>query len=159
LRQTILPVIGVPMPTTSLNGIDSLLSIVQMPKGIPVATMAIGKEARGTRLVRRRDNRVERRCIGERLQSWRGARAKECSRRITVNSGRTRARAKDEASSFAMRRRYNLVLVAWTLAFIELGACSASSAEIRRAGKLTVPRNVALVDSRPIPGGLRLTRI
>ena len=41
--KTILPVIGVPMPTTSLNGIDSLLSIVQMPKGVPVATMAIGK--------------------------------------------------------------------------------------------------------------------
>lgn len=41
--KTILPVIGVPMPTTSLNGIDSLLSIVQMPRGVPVATMAIGK--------------------------------------------------------------------------------------------------------------------
>src|SRR5579863_6568619 len=41
--KTILPVLGVPMPTTSLNGIDSLLSIVQMPKGVPVGTMAIGK--------------------------------------------------------------------------------------------------------------------
>ncbi|MGH7248403.1 MAG: 5-(carboxyamino)imidazole ribonucleotide mutase [Pseudomonadota bacterium] len=41
--KTILPVIGVPMPTTSLSGMDSLLSIVQMPKGVPVATMAIGK--------------------------------------------------------------------------------------------------------------------
>jgi 5-(carboxyamino)imidazole ribonucleotide mutase len=41
--KTILPVIGVPLPATALNGIDSLLSIVQMPKGIPVATMAIGK--------------------------------------------------------------------------------------------------------------------
>ncbi len=41
--KTLLPVIGVPMPTTSLNGMDSLLSIVQMPKGVPVATMAIGK--------------------------------------------------------------------------------------------------------------------
>jgi 5-(carboxyamino)imidazole ribonucleotide mutase len=40
---TLLPVIGVPIPSTSLNGMDSLLSIVQMPKGIPVATMAIGK--------------------------------------------------------------------------------------------------------------------
>jgi 5-(carboxyamino)imidazole ribonucleotide mutase len=37
-----LPVIGVPIPSTSLNGIDSLLSIVQMPKGVPVATVAIG---------------------------------------------------------------------------------------------------------------------
>ena len=38
-----LPVIGVPIDSTSLNGLDSLLSIVQMPKGIPVGTMAIGK--------------------------------------------------------------------------------------------------------------------
>ncbi len=40
---TSLPVIGVPMDTTALKGMDSLLSIVQMPAGIPVATMAIGK--------------------------------------------------------------------------------------------------------------------
>lgn len=38
---TALPVIGVPMKSSSLNGIDSLLSIVQMPKGVPVATVAI----------------------------------------------------------------------------------------------------------------------
>jgi len=41
--QTTLPVIGVPMKSSSLNGLDSLLSIVQMPGGVPVATMAIGK--------------------------------------------------------------------------------------------------------------------
>lgn len=41
--KTLLPVIGVPIPTQSLNGMDSLFSIVQMPGGIPVATMAIGK--------------------------------------------------------------------------------------------------------------------
>src|SRR5438874_13780888 len=40
--HTILPVIGVPMQSAALNGIDSLLSTVQMPKGIPVATVAIG---------------------------------------------------------------------------------------------------------------------
>jgi 5-(carboxyamino)imidazole ribonucleotide mutase len=40
--KTTLPVIGVPMPTRALDGIDSLLSIVQMPRGIPVATVAIG---------------------------------------------------------------------------------------------------------------------
>ncbi len=40
---TPLPVIGVPMETKSLQGIDSLLSTVQMPSGVPVATMAIGK--------------------------------------------------------------------------------------------------------------------
>src|SRR5262245_45315793 len=40
--HTPLPVIGVPVATTSLNGLDSLLSIVQMPRGVPVATVAIG---------------------------------------------------------------------------------------------------------------------
>ena len=40
--ETILPVIGVPVQSRALNGLDSLLSIVQMPGGIPVATMAIG---------------------------------------------------------------------------------------------------------------------
>src|SRR5438045_721515 len=41
--HTILPVIGVPIPSTSLNGMDSLLSTVQIPAGIPVSTVAIGK--------------------------------------------------------------------------------------------------------------------
>ena len=40
--KTYLPVIGVPIPTENLRGLDSLLSIVQMPKGVPVATVAIG---------------------------------------------------------------------------------------------------------------------
>ena len=41
---TRIPVIGVPIETKKLKGLDSLLSIVQMPKGIPVATVAIGKD-------------------------------------------------------------------------------------------------------------------
>jgi len=41
--ETTLPVIGVPMPASPLQGLDSLLSTVQMPPGVPVATMAIGK--------------------------------------------------------------------------------------------------------------------
>ena len=41
--QTLLPVIGVPIDATSLHGLDALLATVQMPGGIPVATMAIGK--------------------------------------------------------------------------------------------------------------------
>ncbi len=44
---TILPVIGVPLAGSALNGVDALYSIVQMPKGIPVATMAIGKAGAG----------------------------------------------------------------------------------------------------------------
>jgi 5-(carboxyamino)imidazole ribonucleotide mutase len=43
--HTHLPVVGVPVETTSLKGLDSLLSIVQMPKGIPVATVAINNAA------------------------------------------------------------------------------------------------------------------
>lgn len=41
--ETLLPVIGVPVQSRALDGMDSLLSIVQMPAGVPVATMAIGK--------------------------------------------------------------------------------------------------------------------
>ena len=41
--KTVLPVIGVPVLSSSLSGLDSLLSIVQMPRGVPVATVAIGK--------------------------------------------------------------------------------------------------------------------
>ena len=41
--KTVLPVIGVPIKTSTLNGLDSLLSIVQMPGGVPVATVAIGE--------------------------------------------------------------------------------------------------------------------
>lgn len=41
--QTVLPVLGVPVQSRALNGLDSLLSIVQMPGGVPVGTLAIGK--------------------------------------------------------------------------------------------------------------------
>ena len=45
--MTILPVLGVPVKSRALSGMDSLLSIVQMPKGIPVATFAIGDAGAG----------------------------------------------------------------------------------------------------------------
>ena len=51
--MTSLPVIGVPIPTRSLKGIDSLLSIVQMPAGIPVATVAIGNSKNAALLAAR----------------------------------------------------------------------------------------------------------
>ena len=41
--KTLVPVLGVPVPSTALQGIDSLLSMVQMPRGVPVGTLAIGK--------------------------------------------------------------------------------------------------------------------
>lgn len=76
--KTILPVIGVPMPTTSLNGMDSLLSIVQMPKGVPVATMAIGKPgAANAGLFVAAIIALEDAALAERLIDWRAARARE----------------------------------------------------------------------------------
>lgn len=51
--KTLVPVLGVPVPATLLNGLDSLLSIVQMPKGVPVATVAIGNAANAALLAAR----------------------------------------------------------------------------------------------------------
>jgi 5-(carboxyamino)imidazole ribonucleotide mutase len=76
--KTLLPVIGVPMPTTTLNGMDSLLSIVQMPKGVPVATMAIGKAgAANAGLFVAAIIALEDAALAERLGNWRAARVRE----------------------------------------------------------------------------------
>jgi 5-(carboxyamino)imidazole ribonucleotide mutase len=76
--KTLLPVIGVPMPTTSLNGMDSLLSIVQMPKGVPVATMAIGKAgAANAGLLAAAIIGLNDAALTDRLGKWRAARVKE----------------------------------------------------------------------------------
>jgi len=76
--KTLLPVIGVPMPTTSLNGMDSLLSIVQMPKGVPVATMAIGKPgAANAGLLAAAIIALGDAQLTDRLKAWRAARVKE----------------------------------------------------------------------------------
>jgi 5-(carboxyamino)imidazole ribonucleotide mutase len=76
--KTILPVIGVPMPTTALSGMDSLLSIVQMPRGVPVATMAIGKSgAANAGLFTVAILALSREDIAEQLVIWRAARAQE----------------------------------------------------------------------------------
>ena len=50
---TVLPVVGVPVPLAHLDGLDSLLSIVQMPKGVPVATVAVGNARNGGLLAAR----------------------------------------------------------------------------------------------------------
>lgn len=70
--KTTLPVIGVPIPTQHLGGMDSLLSIVQMPRGIPVATVAIGNAANAGLLA------AEILALGDddltrRLEAWRGS--------------------------------------------------------------------------------------
>ena len=68
--KTALPVIGVPIPTQHLGGLDSLLSIVQMPRGVPVATVAIGNATNAgllaAAILALSDDR-----LAERLAAWR----------------------------------------------------------------------------------------
>jgi 5-(carboxyamino)imidazole ribonucleotide mutase len=79
--KTVLPVLGVPVPATALVGVDALLSIVQMPKGVPVGTLAIGEPGAvnaallATAIVSR--GRPEMR---ERLRAWRKSRTDEVLR-------------------------------------------------------------------------------
>ena len=69
--HTQIPVIGVPIESTSLNGIDSLLSIVQMPKGIPVATVSIGKTgARNAAILAAEILSLQDEQIRDKLSSW-----------------------------------------------------------------------------------------
>ncbi len=76
--KTILPVLAVPVPSTCLQGIDSLLSIVQMPKGVPVATLAIGKPgAANAALLAVAILAGHDAELGNRLRSWREARRRE----------------------------------------------------------------------------------
>ncbi len=70
--KTVLPVIGVPIPTQHLGGMDSLLSIVQMPRGIPVATVAIGN-ATNAGLLAAQILAVGDPALTERLVVWRAA--------------------------------------------------------------------------------------
>lgn len=69
--KTLLPVIGVPIPTEHLGGLDSLLSIVQMPKGIPVATVAIGN-AMNAGLLAAEILALSDDALAGRLAEWRG---------------------------------------------------------------------------------------
>ena len=73
--KTLLPVLAVPIAATSLNGLDSLLSMVQMPKGIPVATLAIGKPGAGNAaLFAAEILALNDAALYERLAAWRAAR-------------------------------------------------------------------------------------
>ena len=76
--HTVLPVLGVPVPATMLNGVDSLLSIVQMPKGVPVGTLAIGKPgAANAGLLAASIVSASRPELRERLRAWRASRTQE----------------------------------------------------------------------------------
>ena len=76
--KTLVPVLGVPVVATALNGMDALLSIVQMPKGVPVATFAVGKAGAAnaalfaTEMLAAGDAE-----LAERLAAWRAARRDE----------------------------------------------------------------------------------
>ena len=72
--KTILPVIGVPVQSRALSGVDSLYSIVQMPRGFPVATMAIGAAgAANAALMAAQILALSDAALAERLADWRAA--------------------------------------------------------------------------------------
>ena len=76
--KTLVPVLGVPVPATLLNGLDSLLSIVQMPKGVPVGTLAIGKSgAANAALLAAEILAGTDAKLYERLAAWRFAQTRE----------------------------------------------------------------------------------
>jgi 5-(carboxyamino)imidazole ribonucleotide mutase len=76
--RTVLPVLGVPVPATALNGMDALLSIVQMPKGVPVGTLAIGKPgAANAALLAASIVGGKHPEVRERLRAWRAKRTAE----------------------------------------------------------------------------------
>ncbi len=76
--KTVVPVLGVPIPATSLQGMDSLLSIVQMPKGVPVGTLAIGAAgAANAGLLAAQILATTDAKLREKLKAWRAARRDE----------------------------------------------------------------------------------
>jgi 5-(carboxyamino)imidazole ribonucleotide mutase len=76
--KTLLPVLGVPVASTTLGGVDALLSIVQMPKGVPVGTLAIGKGgAANAALLAISILSAKRPELREKLRAWRKKRADE----------------------------------------------------------------------------------
>lgn len=76
--HTLLPIVAVPIQTSALGGIDSLLSTVQMPRGVPVASMAIGKAgAANAALFAIQIMALRRPELAAKLGDWRAARARE----------------------------------------------------------------------------------
>ncbi|HEY4129257.1 MAG TPA: 5-(carboxyamino)imidazole ribonucleotide mutase, partial [Gemmatimonadaceae bacterium] len=85
--KTCVPVLGVPIPATMLNGLDSLLSIVQMPKGVPVGTLAIGEPgAVNAALLATSIVSTQRADVRERLIAWRKRRTDD----VLANTNVTR---------------------------------------------------------------------
>jgi 5-(carboxyamino)imidazole ribonucleotide mutase len=85
--KTMVPVLGVPVPATMLNGLDSLLSIVQMPKGVPVGTLAIGEPgAVNAALLATAIVSIQRADLRERLRDWRRRRTDDVLANTTLPS-------------------------------------------------------------------------
>ena len=86
--KTMLPVLGVPIPATMLNGVDALLAIVQMPKGVPVGTLAIGEPgAANAALLAASIVAARHPEVRERLRAWRAARTAEVMRDTDLSAG------------------------------------------------------------------------
>jgi 5-(carboxyamino)imidazole ribonucleotide mutase len=76
--KTLVPVLGVPVSATPLNGLDALLSIVQMPKGVPVGTLAIGTAgAANAAILAAEILGLHDPSLRDRLRAWREARREE----------------------------------------------------------------------------------
>ncbi|WP_035037978.1 5-(carboxyamino)imidazole ribonucleotide mutase [Caulobacter sp. AP07] len=76
--MTLLPVLGVPVQSKALNGLDSLLSIVQMPGGVPVATLAIGEAgAKNAGLLAAQILALSDTALGQRLRAFRDAQTED----------------------------------------------------------------------------------
>jgi 5-(carboxyamino)imidazole ribonucleotide mutase len=90
--HTTLPVIGVPIPSTSLQGMDSLLATVQMPAGIPVATVAIGKPGAtnagilAAQIVAMADRAVAEKLVAHKRKLARGVEEKSAKLRASLAS-------------------------------------------------------------------------
>jgi 5-(carboxyamino)imidazole ribonucleotide mutase len=85
--KTTIPVLGVPIPATTLDGLDSLLSIVQMPKGVPVGTLAIGEPgAINAALLATAIVSNARADVRERLRAWRQQRTDDVLANTNVPS-------------------------------------------------------------------------
>ena len=87
--KTVLPVLGVPVAATMMKGLDSLLSIVQMPKGIPVGTLAIGEPgAANAALLAIQICALKDPALRAKIKKWRVSRANEVLRAKLPGSGR-----------------------------------------------------------------------
>ncbi len=89
--KSLVPVLGVPIPATALQGVDALLSIVQMPRGVPVGTLAIGEPgAANAALLAAAIVSTNRPQLRDKLRAWREGRAAEVLAETDLTAQRSR---------------------------------------------------------------------